>query len=130
MRTSSYLKSVAGLLFLAIGMPAFSQNVDIDQLLADAIQDNKNQNYDASLEKTRIGMRLAPDYLDFHVLAGRNWELKGQKDSARYYFDYVIEKNPAYAEAFSYKINMDLEDRKFEEAGATIQKALARYPGS
>ncbi|GGA82624.1 hypothetical protein GCM10008015_24200 [Flavobacterium palustre] len=108
---------------------AFAQKIDTDNLLKEALHEaNVERNYPLALKKSQLGIQLAPDYLDFYLLSGRIYQLTQKKDSARYYYNYVIDKNPKYEEAFSYLINLDLEDKKYSEAENTVNKALLGHP--
>lgn len=107
----------------------FAQKIDTDNLLKEALHEaNVEKNYPSALKKSQLGIKLAPDYLDFYLLSGRIYQLTQKKDSASYYFNYVINKNPKYEEAFSYLINMNLEDEKYNDAEVTINKALQNHP--
>lgn len=104
------------------------KKVDVDSLLYSAIKDvNKDKNYDAAIKKALTGIRLAPDYIDFHLLLGRAYMMTQKNDSARYYFNYVIKKNPAYEDAFFYLINMDIEAKHYDQALITADKAIAAH---
>lgn len=107
---------------------ALSQKTDVDSLLIDALKDVKGNHYETGLKKTHLGIKLAPDYIDFYLLAGRIHQITKQNDSARYYFDYVIEKNPAYEDAFLYLINLNLGEKKYIEAEKLADKAIAVHP--
>ncbi|MGM8362219.1 YaiO family outer membrane beta-barrel protein [Flavobacterium sp. ARAG 55.4] len=107
----------------------FAQKIDTDNLLKEALHDvNVEKNYSAGLKKTKLGIKLAPDYLDFYLLTGRIYQLTQKRDSASYYFNYVIDKNPKYEEAFLYLINLNIEDQKYSEAEITVNQALQNYP--
>ncbi len=69
--------------------------------------------YKLNVERGLLGKKLAPDYIDFHLALGRNYDLLKVQDSARFYYNYVIEKNPRYEDAFLYLINLDLEDKNY-----------------
>ncbi|MDX6181726.1 YaiO family outer membrane beta-barrel protein [Flavobacterium sp. Fl-77] len=120
------------LLFILLlsGHSAKSQKVDTDSLLTVIVKDMKNNppNYKLNLERSLLGKKLAPDYLDYYLLLGRNHELLQQKDSARYYYNYVIDKNPKYEDAFAYLINLDLEEKKYDEGLMIANKAIDLYP--
>lgn len=110
---------------------AYAQKIDTDSLLTEALHDaNKSKNYELALKKSQLGIKLAPDYLDFHLLAGRIYQLTQKNDSARFYYNYVIERNPKYEEAFSYLIAMDLEEKKYGEAETLIDKAIEAHPNN
>lgn len=107
----------------------FAQKIDTDSLLTEALHDAyKTRNYKLALKKSQLGIKLAPDYLDFYLLSGRIYQLTQKSDSARFYYNYVIERNPKYEEAFSYLINMDLEEKKYREAEILIEKAIETHP--
>ncbi|WP_281226266.1 YaiO family outer membrane beta-barrel protein [Flavobacterium aquiphilum] len=106
------------------------QKIDVDSLLNVAIKEvNKDKNYESALKKTQLGIKLAPDYLDFHLLAGRIYQLTSVKDSARYYYNHVIAKNPVYEDAFTYLINMDIEEKNYTDAEIVVDKAITAHPG-
>jgi len=113
---------------LGINYSASSQKTDVDSLLIYALKDVKNNNLESGLKKSQLGIKLAPDYLDFYLLAGRIHQLTKQNDSARYYFNHVIDKNPVYEDAFLYLINLNLDEEKYSEAQALADKAIAVHP--
>jgi YaiO family outer membrane protein len=121
------------ILFLLFGMAknnvVWSQKTDVDTLLTNAIREiKKEKNYESALKKTQLGIKLAPDYLDFYVLTGRIYQLKNMKDSARYYYNYVIEKNPVYEDPFTYLINIDIEEKNYSNAEIVVEKAINAHP--
>lgn len=130
MKLHTFIKT---LLFLAIcnatNLSALAQKMDVDSLLYSTITDvSKTKNYQAAIQKAQLGIKLAPDYLDFYLVLGRAYQLTRQTDSARYYFNYVITKNPVYEDAFSYQINMDLEEEKWADAEILVDKAIEFHP--
>ncbi|WP_035141825.1 YaiO family outer membrane beta-barrel protein [Flavobacterium daejeonense] len=116
-------------LILLVNYSLFAQQIDTDNLLKEALHEaNVEQNYPSALKKSQLGIKLAPDYLDFYLLSGRIYQITQKKDSARYYFNYVIDRNPKYEEAFLYLTNLNLEEKKYNEAEITINKALQNHP--
>ena len=113
---------------LGINYSALSQKVDVDSLLVSALGDVRNNQYESGLKKVHQGIKLTPDYIDFYLLAGRIHQLTKQNDSARYYFNYVIEKNTVYEDAFLYLINLNLEEKKYAEAETLVNKAITIHP--
>lgn len=113
---------------LGINLSALGQKTDVDSLLVKALKEVKENKLESGLKKAQLGIRLAPDYLDFHLLAGRIHQLTKQNDSARYYFNYVIDKNPVYEDAFLYLINLNLDEEKYIEAEMLANKAIAVHP--
>lgn len=123
------LKIALFLLFLlGIKQSAFSQKVDVDSLLIKALEDVRNGHYESGLKKSHLGIKLTPEYIDFYLLAGRVHQLTKSNDSARYYFNHVIKKNPSYEDAFLYLINLDLEEKKYDQAEHVADRAIARHP--
>ena len=133
MKDKNHIK-ILFILFLVLGMVknnvVWAQKIDVDSLLNVASKEvNKDKNYESALKKTHLGMKLAPDYLDFHLLTGRIYQLTNVKDSARYYYNYVINKNPVYEDAFTYLINMDIEEKNYSDAEIVVNKAIEAHPG-
>ncbi|MET0760204.1 MAG: YaiO family outer membrane beta-barrel protein [Flavobacterium sp.] len=107
----------------------FAQKMDSDSLLVQTVyQINSVKNYPKAIQLGQLGIKIAPDYLDFHVALGRCYMLTKQIDSARIYFNHVIDKNPKYKEAFIYLIRLELEEKNAPNAIRTIDKALLHYP--
>lgn len=117
-------------LFLFSNQTIKAQKIDTDSLLTVVIKDMKNAHpdYKQNIQRSLLGKKLAPDYIDFHLALGRNYDLIKEKDSARFYYKYVIDKNPRYEDAFLYLINLDLEDKNYDEALSTTYKAIDLYP--
>ncbi|QOG01762.1 YaiO family outer membrane beta-barrel protein [Flavobacterium sp. MDT1-60] len=116
----------------------FNQNlraqkkIDTDSLLTVIVKDMKTNNpdYKLNIQRALLGKKLAPDYLDFHLVLGRNYDLIKVKDSARYYYNYVIAKNSGYEDAFLDLINLDIEEKKYDEGLILTNKAIELYPES
>lgn len=125
----NYLKIlIASTFIFTTNHNLFGQKTDVDSLLTKASTDVKKGEYDSGLQKTKLGIKLAPDYLDFHLLQGRIYQLTQKNDSARYYFNYVIDKNPNYQDAFFYLINLNSNEQKYDEALVLCEKAIQKYP--
>lgn len=127
----SYLFYAFSLLLFFGTLPICAQKLNTDSLLVSIISDMKNSNnYQKNIEKCLLGKKVAPDYLDFQLLLGRNYEFIKQSDSARYYYKMVLNKNPKYEEAFLYLINLDIHEKMYNEGLATTEKAIILYPKS
>lgn len=107
----------------------FAQKIDTDSLLTVTNKlINIEKNYSKAIELGQLGIKTAPNYLDFHVALGRAYQATKQTDSARYYYNYVISKNAKYKEAFSYLGKLELEQKNSEGALVVANQALALYP--
>ncbi|HSD13794.1 MAG TPA: YaiO family outer membrane beta-barrel protein [Flavobacterium sp.] len=106
-----------------------AQKIDTDSLLTKAAFElNTTKNYAKAKELSHLGIKNAPNYLDFHLLLGRAHWLTQQKDSARYYFNHVIAQNPKYKEAFSYLSKLEIEEKNSNNAIIVLDKAISFYP--
>ena len=105
------------------------KKIDTDSLLTVIVTDMKTNHpdYQLNIQRALLGKKLAPDYLDFHLILGRNYDLTKVKDSARYYYNYVIKKNPVYEDAFHYLINLDIEEKKYDEGLEYLEKCYSTY---
>ena len=107
----------------------FAQKIDTDSLLIKTLHEvNISKNYSKAIQLAQLGIKNAPDYLDFHVALGRSYMLTKKIDSSRIYFNHVINKNPKYQEAFIYLAKLEIEEKNAPNAISTIDKALIYYP--
>ncbi|MFI0430179.1 YaiO family outer membrane beta-barrel protein [Mariniflexile sp. HMF6888] len=102
----------------------FAQHINTDSLLVQAYNSLKQKDYTLALKRAHLGKKVSPEYLDFQVLIGRIHQLRNQPDSTRIYLNRVLDKNPAYEEAFLYLINLELETKNDKEAEKLINKAI------
>ena len=117
------------LLFLSNQHISAQKKIDTDSLLTVIIKDMQtNKNYKKNIERALLGKKIAPAYLDYYLLLGRNYDLLKKKDSARYYYKYYIDKKPDNEDAFNYLINLELEDKNYENAEVVIDRAIAFHP--
>lgn len=106
-----------------------AQKINIDSLLTIIVNDMKvEKNYQNNIERGLLGKKIAPNYLDYYLLLGRNHEMLQQKDSAIYYYKYVINKNSKYEDAHLYLINFQLVNQDYANAAISIDKTIAIYP--
>lgn len=89
---------------------------------------NTDKNYTEAKRLGHLGINLAPTYYDFHIALGRACRYTNELDSARYYFNTVIAKNPKYKEAFVYLAQIELEAKNTEPALSVTDKAIQLYP--
>lgn len=106
-----------------------AQKIDSDSLLVETLHEmNSAKNYPKAIQMAKKGIKIAPDYLDFHLALGRSYQLIRENDSARTYFNYVISKNPSYKEAFQYLAALEIEEKNILNANNVLDKALLQYP--
>ena len=101
----SKILNIAGLfifLFLISNQKISAQKIDSDSLLTVIIKDMQNEkNYEKNIQRALLGKKIAPAYLDYYLLLGRNYDFLKNTDSARYYYKYYIEKNVLNEDAFN-----------------------------
>lgn len=105
-----------------------AQKINTDSLLLQAYESLNQKEYERALKQAHLGKKVSPEYLDFQVLIGRIHQLTTQQDSAKVYFNKVLEKNTAYEEAFLYLINLELETKNYENAEHVINLAITTHP--
>ncbi len=107
------------------------KKIDIDSLLINTIKEVKvTKDYETAIKKYQIGIKKSPDYLDFHLELARSFQMSKMPDSARYHYKYVIDKNRAYEDAFVNLINLEIAEKKYDNAQNAVDKAINAYPRS
>ena len=89
---------------------------------------NVDNNYIEAKRLGHIGIKLTPNYYDFHIALGRACRFTQEIDSARYYFKLVMDNNPKYKEAFLYLAQLEIEAKDAQQTKAILDKALSLYP--
>jgi YaiO family outer membrane protein len=106
-----------------------AQQIDTDSLLLVVIEKAKDRSQsEEAIALARIGIKEAPDYLDFHLLLGRLYKENTQYDSARYFLNHVIERNPSYKDAFTILLSLELGQSEMEEGLRISDLAIENYP--
>ena len=111
-----------------ISVCVYSQKIDTDSLLVQTNNLIKLKKFSEAKKLALLGNKTAPDYLDFQLALGQIYLQTGKKDSARYYFKYVVDKNNKYKEAFAYLSNLELAENNIVQAKIVIDKGLQIYP--
>ncbi|WP_143961037.1 YaiO family outer membrane beta-barrel protein [Litoribacter populi] len=125
------MKRVLLIAFAFLGALSFevqAQKINTDSLLYKSLEDFQKGSYDLVIQQAHQAIKVAPDYLDFHLLLGRSHLMKNNYDSARYYLTHVVEQNLEYVEAFQFLIDTELRDGKPEKAGLVAEEALDKHP--
>ncbi|UUC45448.1 YaiO family outer membrane beta-barrel protein [Flavobacterium cerinum] len=106
-----------------------AQKINTDSLLTEVIKDiNVHKNYPEAIKKAQMGIKAAPDYLDFHLFLGRAYQLTESIDSARYHYKIVVEKNPKYEDAYTYWSQLETNAKNYPEATRVTDQAIAQFP--
>ena len=118
------------LVFIGICSSAYAQKVNTDSLLVvtNNILKSEQKDYFKAKKIAHQCLKVAPNYLDFHIALGRIHKNEKSLDSAKYYFKHVIDANPEYKEAFVFLSQTELEVKNNKAALATIDKGIAIYP--
>ncbi|RTY95245.1 YaiO family outer membrane beta-barrel protein [Flavobacterium sp. GT3R68] len=117
------------LLNIFMNLNLSAQKIDSDSLLVQTLHEmNSANNYLKAIQMAKKGIQIAPDYLDFHLALGRSYQLINENDSARVSFNYVINKNPSYRDAFEYLAELEIEEKNILNANTILDKALLHYP--
>ncbi|WP_310555493.1 YaiO family outer membrane beta-barrel protein [Flavobacterium sp.] len=121
--------SITIFVIFILNLSLFAQKVDTDSLLIKTHYEiNTLKNYPNAIKLAQLGIKKAPNYLDFHLALGRAYYKTQQIDSARHYFNYVIDKNPKYNEAFTNLIQLEINQNRLFEAITAVNKALVHFP--
>lgn len=118
------------LVFMLGIAPNWAQKLNTDSLLVvtnNLIKSNLNQATTAKKIAHKC-IKFSPNYLDFHIALGRIYNIEKNKDSANYYFQYVINKNTNYKEAFYYLSKLQIDANEFQKATETLNKAIEIHP--
>ncbi len=124
------MKSKFLLFFVCISCSIFAQKINTDSLLivTNNIIKSDTKDYFKAKKIAHQCLKVAPDYLDFHMALGRIHKNEQNIDSARYYFQHVIDANPKYKEAFVYLSKTELDAKNNKAATTAIDKGIALYP--
>jgi YaiO family outer membrane protein len=116
--------------FVCIINSVFSQKINTDSLLTvtNNIIKSDTKEYFKAKKIAHQCLKVAPNYLDFHIALGRIHKNEKNIDSARYYFQHVIDKNPKYKEAFVFLSRTELDAKNNQAALDAIDKGIAIYP--
>lgn len=117
------------LALLLLSINSYSQKkIDTDSLYKKTNALLQQKNFTETKQACHIALKIAPNYLDFHLLLAQAHAKTQQPDSARWYFNHVIQKNPSYKEAFSGAIQLECQENNFEKAITIAQDGLIHHP--
>lgn len=115
--------------FALLSQFIYSQKINTDSLLV--VTNNafaKENDYTKTIKLAQLGIKEAPNYLDFHVVLGRAYHKINVIDSARFYYNHVIKTNPKYKETFLYLSKLETEQKNYESAIEVIDNGITIYP--
>lgn len=125
MKKTFYLLVICQLLCLSVT----SQAINTDSLLLEGLKSLKSQDYEKAIKQGRLGVKIAPEYTDFHMLLGRAFMKTKKIESAQFYFNHVMASAPIYKDAFINSINLDNSVKKYQQALRTLDKAIINFKG-
>lgn len=110
-------------------LSANCQKINTDSLLLEGIKSLKAHNYEKAIQQGRLGVKISPEYTDFHMLLGRAFMSTKKIESAQFYFKHVMATAPIYKDAFINSINLDNATKNYENALLTVEKAIKNFKG-
>ncbi|MGO4771978.1 YaiO family outer membrane beta-barrel protein [Flavobacterium sp. W22_SRS_FK3] len=127
MKNTSYILCLTWFLLLS-NHAAVAQKIDVDSLLVQLVSDyRENKDPQEIIQKAKTGLKIAPDYLDYYLLIGQNFERIKQSDSAQFYYKKVILKSDKYPDAYNYLINIAINNKDYNTAIEYIKKGKLLY---
>jgi YaiO family outer membrane protein len=106
---------------------AASQNINTDSLLKEGLKSFRQQEYQIAIRQGLLGVEIAPEYMDFHMLLGRSFRKIGTLESAQIYFDHVIATTPLYKDAFINSIQLSNITGNHKNALKTAEQAIEKF---
>lgn len=101
---------------------------DADALYDEAVKETKLQHYAKAIELSKQALAKRPDFTDQQLLLGRLYMLTGNNTAAREQINVVIAKAPDYRDAYFYAINIEMSEKRYEEADCYADEALYEFP--
>lgn len=106
----------------------FKKEKDADELYNEAVKETKQQHYQQAIQLSRQALEKRADFTDQELLLGRLYLLTGNRELARKYVKQVLTKDPLYRDAYLYATNIELSDKKYEEAECFVDEGLFHFP--
>jgi len=88
------------------------------------------KDYAAAINLSKRALVISPDYADIQIFMARNYAWSDQYDSARIILASVVQKKPAYIDAWSAAADVELWDDKYAIALELCNKGLQYEPGN
>lgn len=106
----------------------FKKEKDADELYNEAVKETKQQHYQQAIQLSRQALEKRADFTDQELLLGRLYLLTDNRELARKYVKQVLTKDPLYRDAYLYATNIELSDKKYEEAECFVDEGLFHFP--
>ncbi|RZK59545.1 MAG: YaiO family outer membrane beta-barrel protein [Pedobacter sp.] len=121
--------SVITLLLFACNTLTFAQSADdlFTQARKAAFDES---NYPKAIILSKTALKGSPDYPDIRVFLGRLYTWSKKPDSARAEFNYIIDKQPGYEDAYVALGNLEFWNDNTEKALTVVEKGLKAVPNS
>ncbi|WP_373056512.1 YaiO family outer membrane beta-barrel protein [Zunongwangia sp. H14] len=120
-------------IFLALtSFAGFSQEIsetNTDSLYLKALNAYKTQTYKKSLNLTRRGLELAPEYHDIRILEIRNFWVLGRFTEADEDLDYLLKQAPQYADTKPLALQRIGKFQDDQKAFQYLSRLDSIYPG-
>lgn len=124
-------KKFLSLLLLLLSLCTYAQKrIDTDSLLIITTNKLKAKDYASVKQLSQKALKIAPNYLDFHLLKGSAHFQTQQMDSARYHYQQVITANPKYSDAFIQLVQLEYHENNFDKALLLVNQALEYHPNT
>ncbi|MEQ3662557.1 MAG: YaiO family outer membrane beta-barrel protein [Flavobacterium sp.] len=117
---------IFGGLALLFSISSFGQ--DVDSLLIVTLNKTKNSEFPEALKTANKALKIAPNYLDFHLVKGQIHYKINSLDSAKFFLKHVIKENDSYLEAHAFLINTYLKENNYNDALKTTNSAIEKFP--
>ncbi|SFD03488.1 outer membrane protein, YaiO family [Chitinophaga sp. CF118] len=107
----------------------FKKGKDADDLYNEAVKETNLQHYQKAIQLSKEALNRRADFTDQELLLGKLYLLTGNKAMARKYVKKVLEKDPLYRDAYLHATNIEISDKKYEEAECYVDEGLYHFPG-
>jgi YaiO family outer membrane protein len=107
----------------------FKKGKDADELYNEAVKETRQQHYQQAIQLSKQALEKRPDFTDQELLLGRLYLLTGNREMARKYVKKVLAKDPLYRDAYLYATNIEIGDKKYDEAECYVDEGLYHFPG-
>jgi YaiO family outer membrane protein len=126
-KTSFYITFTIAALFYGKSLKAQST----DELFKNArLAAFDKKDYPAAIQLSRQALAISPDYADIQIFLARTYAWTDQYDSARKILATVVQSKPAYIDAWSAAIDVELWDDHYLTALELCNKGLQQGPAN